>query len=300
MATIDLNNLRPTILGPTPGDLEEARIKRLIDLARLREIQQAPDIQARQLALQEREAGTRETLGFSNLSLEQQKAQVSQFLAEHGVKHDESALAEAGRHNKTTEDLTRSQIGAGLQEHTMALLAQMRPEERQILAEYNAQNGDPTLKNVLATQDAAKKAGVTGDYGPGGATSTTVPPSNARSLGANIDKLIPPIGINKALFSSIPEYLSGAIDNPNHPLRTVLNDFYTGLTQGSTPARTNAIVPRTITPKPVLSSSPYDTFNQRYPQNAAELKNITPGYYDTTSSLLRSRRKRYSSEFPGY
>lgn len=83
------NGLQPTIIAPTTGDLEEARIRRLIELAKLKQLQQDPLVQQQQLALQQ------------------------------------SQVSEAGRHNVATEAEAHSTLEATIKQHqTDALLRQ--------------------------------------------------------------------------------------------------------------------------------------------------------------------------------
>lgn len=90
-------DIRPDIVGPSQGDLEEARIKRLLDLARLTQLKQEPLIQQQQIDLQRQ-----------RLALEQ------------------LGLGETGRHNVKTEEQSNAQLAEAVRQHkTDSLLRQM-------------------------------------------------------------------------------------------------------------------------------------------------------------------------------
>lgn len=153
------NFLSPIILPQSPGDMEEARIRRLMDLARLEQLRREPGFQERQVSLQERNAKTNETLGFANLSLDQKKAEVAKFLADNNVKHDAGALAEATRHNVATETQAQTQTDAARHTQIFGDLSRMPVDPKiqtKLLADYLAENGDPSLQKVLTTTEANK------------------------------------------------------------------------------------------------------------------------------------------------
>lgn len=88
-------DIRPNIIGPSEGDREEARIKRLLELARLTQLKQEPLIQQQQIDLQRQ-----------RLALEQ------------------SGLSETGRHNLTAEEQANKQLTEAIREHTANQLLQ--------------------------------------------------------------------------------------------------------------------------------------------------------------------------------
>src|SRR5436190_1092268 len=94
----DASGLQPTVLGPTPGDLEEARIRRLIDLAKLVQLQQDPLIQQQQLNLQRQrlalEGTTAAETGRHDVATENQAtSQLAEMVRQH---HVDSLLKQAG------------------------------------------------------------------------------------------------------------------------------------------------------------------------------------------------------------
>lgn len=89
-------DIHPNILPPTQGDLEEARVKHLLDLARLTQLKQEPLIQQQQLDLQ------RQRMALEKLG-----------------------LGETGRHNVATEEQSNAQLAEAVKQHqTDALLRQ--------------------------------------------------------------------------------------------------------------------------------------------------------------------------------
>jgi hypothetical protein len=88
-------NIRPSIVGPSAGDLEEARIKRLIDLAHLRQLQEAPLAQRRAELLQSR-----------------------------GLDIQQANVTEGGRHNLVDEQLAADRLVQAAKEHEGTLKSQ--------------------------------------------------------------------------------------------------------------------------------------------------------------------------------
>src|SRR4051812_14699490 len=71
-------NIRPSIIPPSAGDLEEARIRRQLDLAKLRELTLAP-------------------------GMEQQRINLSAQTAKADQNYRSGALAESSAHNVAEE-----------------------------------------------------------------------------------------------------------------------------------------------------------------------------------------------------
>lgn len=104
-------NFTPGIIPPSPGDLEEARIKRLIDLARLKQLQQDPLIQQQQLQLQRQATG------------------------------------ETGRHNVATEAESNAQLAEAVRQHHVdALLRQSGLDVEQRGQDISARGQDVTVR----------------------------------------------------------------------------------------------------------------------------------------------------------
>lgn len=148
--------LNPTILGPTQGDNEEARIRRLLDLARLAQLQQEPKIQQQQADLQRQ-----------RLALEM------------------SGYGETGRHNVATEQLAQKSLEENVKQATTdALLKQMGFDVQQRGQDMTLQGGRETeagamARTVLQQQGESERANL--------ASGTQTTDELIRVLGSQID-----------------------------------------------------------------------------------------------------------------
>lgn len=124
-------NFSPTIIPQSAGDVEEARVRRLMDLAKLRELTLAPGFQQQQLNLtkqsQENEkqyrTGVLSETSAHNVAEEGHWAQLlgldQQKLKETAREHD-SALSELGDYHK---GILRNQLTEGFMAHLAPLYA---------------------------------------------------------------------------------------------------------------------------------------------------------------------------------
>lgn len=291
--------LKPIILPQSAGDMEEARIRRLMDLAKLEQLRRELGLQERQVSLAERSAKTNETLGFANLSLDQKKTEVAKFLADNNVKHDAAALSEANRHNVATETQGQKQIDASRQTQIFGDLSRMAvtdPMARtKLIADYMAENGDPSLQKVLAATEAAAPK-PKGDYSEGTPATPTTSSSVDETLKTARDSWLLKAVTDVPLAAS---NLGGQLYNygiaaPNNLINSMIGlpkaptaiwaDTYAEALAGK--KLPGGVVPPVIAPTktgPVVASRPVAT---PPPKNFYD---GPPGYPDTRSAKKKAR-----------
>jgi hypothetical protein len=181
-------NLRPTILPPTQGDLDEAKIKHLLDLAKLTQLQQEPLIQSQNMDLQRQrlaldKLGTTETGRHNVATEEQSNAALAEAIKQHStdallrqmglnVEQRGQDITARGQdigsqtaHDVSSAETERSKLNARTQTTDTlinAMLAHgdaMHPEQSmQLLAKVLAQRDNPELLNVLGEKQTNAKS----------------------------------------------------------------------------------------------------------------------------------------------
>jgi hypothetical protein len=181
-------NFRPTLLAPTQGDLEEARVKHLLDLAKLAQLQQEPLIQSQNIDLQRQrlaldKLGTTETGRHNVATEEQSNAALAEAIKQHStdallrqmglnVEQRGQDITARGQdigsqtaHDVSSAETERSKLNARTQTTDTlinAMLAHgdaMHPEQSmQLLAKVLAQRDNPELLNVLGEKQTNAKS----------------------------------------------------------------------------------------------------------------------------------------------
>lgn len=145
---------QPTIIPPSAGDLEEARIKRLTDLANLTNIQQQPALEARRLALQK--AGLDETAFYHQGQLKsdirgQDVTQRGQDVQVRGQDLDVKANEARDATTRRGQDFDQ-QAHKDAQANDFIRTAFSRPDiPANVLSQAAANAGHPELANAFDT-----------------------------------------------------------------------------------------------------------------------------------------------------
>lgn len=137
-------NLNPTILPPSQGDLEEGRIRRATDLARLTNLQQAPWLEQRKLALSQAAQDEVAKYHEGELNLTARGQDVQQ-------RGQDTTYAAETRGQDMHQTESQNAIKAALTQHILTLAHTYTDFHLDDLADVAKQNGLPELQNTLTS-----------------------------------------------------------------------------------------------------------------------------------------------------
>jgi hypothetical protein len=232
-------NIRPTFIPPSAGDLEEARIRRLMDTAKLYNLQQEPIFAQKHLDLQRSQLN--ETAGYHQAELAD-RATGRQLEARGQDVQMRGQDMTMDAHKEALKSATANNILS----HAIA-----RPDiPLSVYADTAKQFGFPELGNALATHhDELQTRGDTKTYGEMLNTYKAMPDFN--ELAPKIKATIPeyakdldptkPGVQTKAPTSTIGETLGEALNVPlalrrlgninTKPVSKFFRDIYSGATR---------------------------------------------------------------------
>ena len=164
--------IQPRIIGPSAGDLEEARIRRLTDLAKLRSLEMAPEQEERLFRQRQAEFGKNTQLAERGLGLQERGQNLSydaDLLRDSTQRRGQDlGMQESGERNKTQIANTLFNLAADPNTNLEVLSEFARTKGEEGLAKslevVRGKELDTEVQKFLPALAVAKQAGDTEGY----------------------------------------------------------------------------------------------------------------------------------------